>query len=414
MTHQSPANKKKLRRKVCVVVTARASYSRIRTALVAIRAHPQLELQLVGAASLLLSRYGSAIECIKNDGFEIDSEIYNIVEGGSLLTSAKSTGLALSEMSTVLGHLQPDMVVSIADRFETLATAVAAAYMNIPLVHVQGGEITGSIDEKVRHAVTKLADIHLTASQAAAERVIRLGEPRDRVHATGCPSIDLAREILDAPTLDFDPYSEYGGVGERLDLNNGYLVVLQHPVTTQHDEALGQVKETLHAVRDIGLPVLWFWPNVDAGSDSTSKGIRQFRESGEADNFHFFKHMDSRDFLKLLVNSRGIVGNSSAGIRECAFLGVPAVNIGSRQLGRDRGSNVIDVAHDRWQIRWAIETQLQRPRPESNGLYGDGFAGQKIADILAGASLSIAKTLQFEGEASENKRQPRFVDPQAA
>lgn len=392
-------------RKVCVVVTARASYARIRTALAAIKNHPDLELQLVGAASLLLPRYGNAIECIRQDGFEFNAEIFNIVEGENLLTSAKSTGLALSEMSTVLGTLKPDLVVSIADRFETLATAVAAAYMNIPLAHIQGGEVTGSIDEKVRHAVTKLADLHLVASERAAERVVRMGESRSKVHVTGCPSIDLAREVLAAPKFDFHPFSKYGGVGDVFDISRDYLVVLQHPVTTQHQDAHDQVMETLYGVKDVGLPVMWFWPNVDAGSDGTSKGIRQFRETGQATRFHFFRHMDSKDFLRLLCNSRGIVGNSSVGIRECAYLGVPAVNIGTRQKGRDRGINVIDVGHDRREISWAINSHLRRERPGSDLLYGDGFAGERIADVLATASLGIEKTLEFEDD------EPLATDP---
>lgn len=389
------------RRKICVAITARASYARIRTALAAIREHPELELQLVGAASLLLPRYGNAIECIKADGFRVDAEIFSMVEGESLITSAKSTGLALSEMATVLGNLKPDVVVSIADRFETMATAVAASYMNIPLAHIQGGEITGSIDEKVRHAITKLADIHLASSERAAERIVKMGEARRRVYVTGCPSIDLAREILTNPALDFDPFSKYGGVGDKPDLSSGYLVVMQHPVTTECDQALEQVNETLYAVKDLGLPVLWFWPNIDAGSDATSKGIRHFRESEQATKFHFFRHMDSKDFLRLLHNSRAIVGNSSVGIRECAYMGVPTVNVGSRQQGRDRGANVIDVPHDRLEIRDAIRAQLNRLRPPQDTLYGDGTAGEKIAGVLANASLEIEKTLEFEDSSQE-------------
>ena len=157
-------------RKVCVVITARPSYSRIRSVLTAVNEHPELELQLVVAASALLDRYGNAIEVMRSEGFEIARQVYMILEGENLVTSAKSTGLGLAELATVFDNLQPDVVITVADRFETMATAVAAAYMNIPLVHVQGGEVTGSIDEKVRHAVTKLADHHFVATQQAAER----------------------------------------------------------------------------------------------------------------------------------------------------------------------------------------------------------------------------------------------------
>ena len=147
--------------------------------------------------------------------------------------------------------------------------------------------------------------------------------------------------------MDFDPFVKYGGVGPTTDLSRGYLVVMQHPVTTEYDEARQQVDETLYAVKDFGLPVLWFWPNVDAGSDGTSKGIRVFREKEDPANFHLFRNMFPEDFLRLLCGSTAIVGNSSVAIRECSYLGVPAVNIGTRQLGRERGHNVIDVGHDR-------------------------------------------------------------------
>src|SRR3954466_14622752 len=185
-----------MRRKVCVVVTARPSYSRIKTALQAIQAHPDLELQLVVAASALLDRYGNAVRFIEDDGFTIAARVYMVLEGENLASMAKTTGLGLLELATVFDNLKPDVVVTIADRYETLATAVAASYMNIPVAHVQGGEVTGSIDEKVRHAVTKLADLHFVATKKAAERVINMGEDPDTVILTGCPSIDIAAEVL--------------------------------------------------------------------------------------------------------------------------------------------------------------------------------------------------------------------------
>lgn len=384
-----------MKRKVCVVITARPSYSRIKTALKAIQEHPKLELQLVVAASALLERYGTAINYIEQDGFQISARVYMVLEGENLTSMAKTTGLGMLELATVFDNLRPDVVVTIADRFETLATAVAASYMNIPVAHVQGGEVTGSIDERVRHAVTKLSDIHLVSTEKAAERVIRMGEDPEKVHVTGCPSIDLAAEVLKDPALNFDPFEKYGGVGANVDLSGGYLVVMQHPVTTEYERARAHITETLYAISEIKLPALWFWPNVDAGSDGTSGGIRAFRELRQPENIHFFKNMSPTDFLRLIYNSACLVGNSSVGIREASFLGVPVINIGTRQDGRERGRNVIDVGYSREEIKAAISRHLQTGRFSVDHLYGDGTAGQKIAQLLSRVELSINKRLAY-------------------
>jgi len=313
----------------------------------AIEAHPDLEMQLVVGASALLDRYGNTVRYIEEDGFKIASRVYMVLEGENLTAMAKTTGIGLLELSTVFYNLRPDVILTIADRYETLASAIAASYMNIPVAHIQGGEVTGSIDEKVRHAVTKLSDVHFVATQKAGERVKRMGENPDTVFVTGCPSIDLAAQILDDPKLNFDPFVKYGGVGATAALSDGYIVVMQHPVTTEYELARQHVTETLYGIRDVGLPILWFWPNVDAGSDETSRGIRIFREREDANGFHFFKNMEPIDFLRLVHNCSCLVGNSSAGIREGSFLGAPVVNIGSRQAGRERGQNVIDVGYKR-------------------------------------------------------------------
>ena len=383
------------RRKICVVVTARPSYSRIKTALRAIKASPDLELQLVIAASALLDRYGNASKVIEDDGFAISARVFSVLEGENPTVMAKTTGLGLLELATVFENLKPDIVVTVADRYETLSTAVAAAYMNIAVAHVQGGEVTGSIDEKVRHAITKLSDVHLVATERAAERVLRLGEAPETVHVTGCPSIDLAVEILNQPSLDFDPIEKYGGVGAPVEVSNGYLVVLQHPVTTEYALARQHVLETLNTIRCVGLPAFWFWPNVDAGADGTSSGIRAFREAERPDNIRFFKNMTPADFLRLVHNCKCLVGNSSVGIRECSFLGVPVVNIGSRQAGRDRGANVLDVSYDREAISCAIKRHLGNGRYPRDPLYGDGHAGERIAQCLSGARPSIEKRLSY-------------------
>lgn len=383
------------KRKICVVVTARPSYSRIKTALQAIKDHPELELQLVVAASALLDRYGSAVNYINNDGFEIKAKVFNVLEGENLTAAAKTTGIGILELSTVFDNLKPDMVITIADRFETMATAIAASYMNIPLVHIQGGEVTGNIDEKVRHSITKLADYHFVASEGAKERVFKLGEEKNSVFNTGCPSIDLAKNVLNNPNFNFDAYEKYGGVGACPDLSKGYVVVMQHPVTTEYADSRKHIKETLHAIKDLSLPVLWFWPNVDAGADGTSSGIRSFREEYNPKHIHFFKNMEGEDFLRLLVNSKCLIGNSSVGIRECAYLGVPVVNIGTRQNKRERGNNIIDVDYNSDEIKVAILKWIQSPKPELSNVYGGGDAGKIIADLLVNLPLKFHKTITY-------------------
>jgi UDP-hydrolysing UDP-N-acetyl-D-glucosamine 2-epimerase len=382
-------------RKICVVITARPSYSRIRTALKAIQTHPGLELQIVVAASALLDRYGRVIRYIQEDGFHVDAQVYMVLEGENLVSSAKTTGIGLMELPTIFDNLSPDIVVTIADRYETIATAIAAAYMNIPLAHIQGGEVTGSIDDKVRHAVTKLADYHFVSTEKACERVIRMGEDPDFVFFTGCPSVDIAASVLKNPGKPIDPFQKYGGVGETVDISNGYLVVMQHPVTTEYGMARKHVTETLYTINKLDLPTLWFWPNVDAGSDGTSEGIRAFREIMQPQKIHFFKEIPPEDFLRLAYHSACIVGNSSVAIRECSFLGVPAVNIGSREMGRERGPNIVDVGYDRKEIEQAISHQVKHGHYESVNLYGDGHAGERIADVLARVQLQFKKQLTY-------------------
>ncbi|MES2559958.1 MAG: UDP-N-acetylglucosamine 2-epimerase [Bacteroidota bacterium] len=383
------------KRKIAVVITARPSYSRVKTALRAIQQHPELELQVIVSASALLDRYGSAVNYIEQDGFSIAAKVFNVLEGENLTAAAKTTGLGILELSTVFDNLKPDIVVTVADRFETMATAISASYMNIPLAHIQGGEVTGNIDEKVRHAITKLSDYHFVASQGAYERVVKLGENPDTVFNTGCPSIDLAAEVALKPDMAINPYTKYGGVGSHPDLTNGYVVVMQHPVTNEYKESRKHIEETLEAVKDLNKPVLWFWPNVDAGADGTSNGIRTFRELHHPTHMHFFKNMEGEDFLRLLMHADCLIGNSSVGIRECAYLGVPVINIGTRQHKRERGYNVTDVDYDATQIKNTINHMQQQPKPQTSAVYGGGNAGQTIANLLSSLPLQFHKTIAY-------------------
>jgi len=381
------------KRRICVVVTNRASYARIRSVLGAIQQHPHLELQLVLSASMMLHRFGRAEEVVRADGFTPTSTIHCIIEGETPVTMAKTTGLAVMELAPLFERLKPDIVLTVADRFETIATAVAAAYLNIPLAHTQGGEVTGSIDESVRHAVTKLAHLHFPATQRAGENIIRMGEFAENVHVSGCPSIDALAE-LDLLPLDHQFVARFG-VGNTIDTTKPYLLVVQHPVTTEYSDAAQQVEESLMAIQQQEMPAIWIWPNVDAGSDAVSKRLRQSRERFPDAPLHFFINLPVEDFARLIKNAACMVGNSSAGIREASFLGTPSVNIGSRQTGRERAENVIDVDHDRAAILAAIKRQVDHGPYPSSTLFGDGRAAERIAMVLATAELSIQKRLSY-------------------
>lgn len=381
-------------RKVCVVVGSRANYTSIKSAMRAIDAHAELELKLVVGASALLDRYGTVADLIEQDGFRPDHKVFMLIEGETPSTMAKSTGLGLLELPTAFERIEPDVVVAVGDRFETMATALAATYMNIPLAHTMGGEVSGNIDEPIRHAVTKFAHVHFPACTDAAERIVRMGETPERVHVVGCPRMDLVAQVLAG---DGDNLSAIfaEGVGGRFELDEPFLIVSQHPVTQEFGQGVRQITETLMAVRDLDLPAIVLWPNADAGSEHVATGIRSFREHHDDSKLHFFKNLAPEDYLRLMARTACIVGNSSSAIREGSFIGTPAVDVGSRQTGRQRGSNVIDVGYDRGEIAEAVRTQLEHGPYEHEPIYGDGHAGERIADILARCSLSIDKRMAY-------------------
>lgn len=381
-------------RKVCVVITARPSYSRIRSVLNAIKNHSKLQLQLVVAASALMDKYGQVVNNIISDGFHPNSKIHMVVEGGDLLSNAKSTGMGIMELSSVFDKLNPDAVISIADRFETMATAISAAYQNIPLIHIQGGEVTGSIDEKVRHSVTKLSDIHFVSNKNSALRVEKMGEDKNKIFVTGCPSIDIAKEVKSYRKKEIKDINA-NGVGTNINLDNPFLVVLQHPVTYEWNQAKMHINQTLNVIKNINIPTVWFWPNIDAGSDLVSRSIRNFREVNKDSSIKFIKNLTPENFLILLLRSQCLIGNSSVGIRECSYLGVPVVNIGTRQLGRERGNNVIDVNYDEKKIFEAIIKQINHGEYPSEDIYGNGAAGEKIAHLLSVIDLTSEKKITY-------------------
>lgn len=384
------------KRKICIVVNSRANYGRIKSVLRAVRAHPNLELQLLVGASAMLYRFGRAIDVIRADGFEPTAVIHSIVEGETPTTMAKSTGLGIIELASQFENIRPDVVLTVADRFETVATAIAASYMNIPLAHTQGGEVTGSIDESVRHAVTKLSHIHFPSTERARDFLLRMGEQPETVHFTGCPAMDIVNDVPKRPRAALaELFARYAGVGATLDPLQPYIVVLQHPVTTEYGEGFNQIRETLSAIAALRIQTIWLWPNVDAGSDDVSKGIRMFRERHNPDYIHFYRNFSPEDYVWLIRESACLVGNSSSGLREAAFLGLPSVNIGTRQSGRERAPNVADVGYNADEIRRAIEHQLAHGRYEPSTMFGDGQAGERIAALLAEVPLVVQKRISY-------------------
>ena len=382
-------------KKICTVIGSRANYSSIKSAMQAIMDHPQLELQLVCVASALLDRYGQVVDLIEKDGFKVDEKLHILVEGETPATMVKSTGMGLIELSSTFERLKPDIVITVGDRFETMATTLAAAYMNIPVAHTMGGEVSGTIDESIRHAVTKFAHIHFPASRDAEMRVIKLGEPPETVFRVGCPRIDLVAGILRRDEI-IDEHLFDLGVGGQLDLSKPFVIVSQHPVTTEYGEGERQITATLSAVRKCGLQAVVLWPNADAGSEDIARGIRKWRERGSAENMHFFKNLPIATYVRLMRRAACLLGNSSSGIREGAFIGTPVVNIGSRQTARERGDNVIDVEHDESQIVDAIKRQHAHGRYPMQDIYGDGTAGEKIAAVLAGLSaVQVQKRITY-------------------
>ena len=383
------------RRKICIVITTRGNYAKMKSVIACIQEDPELELQLIVGGGAILAKYGDIGQSIKSNGIKIDCYIHFLVEGENPVTMAKSAGLAVTEFSTAFENLQPDVVIVIADRFECLPIAMTASYMNIPIAHVEGGEVSGSIDESIRHAITKLSHIHFPATQDAARRIERMGEDQSTIFPVGATSLDVISS-LDLMNLDsLRELQKTTGVGSLLNPADPYLVVIQHPVTTEYRENLRHVNETLSAIDDLKINTFWIWPNMDAGSDGISKGIRIYRERKNPGFIRFFKSLPIEHYAPLLRNAKCIVGNSSSGIREAAFLGVPSVNIGTRQAGRERAGNVVDVDYDCEKIKAAIIQEVNHGPYKPNYIYGDGKAGEKIVGQLKQYKFKIQKRINY-------------------
>lgn len=385
---------RKLKKKIGIVIGSRANYASIKSVMREILKYPEsLELLIFAGASALLDRYGQIIDLVEKDGFKITEKFYILVEGENPQTMAMSTGLGMIELAGLFMNHKPDIVVTIGDRFETIATAVAASYMNIYLAHTMGGEVSGTIDESIRHAVTKFSHIHFPANKDAAERIVKMGEDPKYVFEVGCPRVDIVKEIIgrkNSPKLNNrDFWLTHKGVGGMFDIEKEqFLLVVQHPVTTEFEQSRDEIRKTLMALQSIKMPTIMLWPNADAGSDEISKEIRTFREKFSPSWLHIFKNLPVEVFVRLMDMSGVIVGNSSTAIREGAIIGVPAVNIGTRQNGRMKGKNVMDVDYNEARIKDAIESQIKHGKYTPEHIYGDGESGKRIAKILSELDLS--------------------------
>jgi len=378
-------------RKIVIVITSRASYGRIKTVLHEIKGCVFLKLYVIVAGSALLYRHGRIVEYLKRDRIPVHQEIYCVVEGDTPGTMADTTSNLLARLVPTFENINPDMVLTIADRHETLATAIAATYLNIPLVHLQGGEVSGSIDESVRHAITKLAHIHLPATKRARDNIIRFGEAPKKVFLVGCPSIDLARESYKKRNNLLEAYS---GVGSNVDCGKPFVLVLQHSVTTKHKTSANQILETLKAVVALELPTIWLSPNVDAGGHRMENRIRRFREKA-GENICFYRSFEPEDFYVLMRKCAVLIGNSSSAIREGAYLGTPSVNIGSRQSLRETGPNIVHSLPSASSIYHHAKSQIEHGFYPSSMIYGAGHAASKIVDVLRTVDLSIEKRLHY-------------------
>lgn len=366
------------RKRIAVVLVDRANYGRMKPVMTAIRATSGLMLQVICTGTMVLERFGSPIQIVREDGFDISCEIHIELEGSTPTTMAKSVGFAMIEFASEFHRLKPDIVLIIGDRYEALAAAMAASYMNLCIAHIQGGEVSGSIDESARHCITKLAHYHFPSTQRSAEYIVRMGERPDTVFMVGCPSGDIAFRL--DRTLPEGIFNK--GIGAEIDPRKPYLLVVYHPVTTEFGAEKDETAQLLESLEAVKMPTIWLWPNIDAGADHVSNAIRRFREARDPDWLRLIKNFNPDDYLRVLANAKCAIGNSSSFVRDSSFLGTPVVLVGDRQLGRETGENVLRVDPLRSQILSALRKQLDAGSYQPNHLYGKGNAGEQIAKRL--------------------------------
>ncbi len=261
--------------------------------------------------------------------------------------------------------------------------------MNIPIAHIEGGDLSGTLDESVRHSITKLSHIHFATNEPARRRILKMGEDPKYVFNFGSPDIEIVRKIANGENDKID-WAQTGS-GAEFDLKKGFLMVMYHPVTTELEKVPEKTKDLLEVVHALGLPVLWFWPNFDAGAEEISHELRVFKDRVRDHKIKFMRFLPPQKFLSLLRNALCLVGNSSAGIKECSYLGIPVVNIGSRQNNRLRGENVFDVNHNKEEIKNAIIAQLSIGRYKPASIYQANDTSKEIARVLAESPLYVQK-----------------------
>jgi UDP-hydrolysing UDP-N-acetyl-D-glucosamine 2-epimerase len=372
-----------MKRKIAVVTSSRADYSHLYWPLKDLAAHPDVDLKIVALGAHLSPEFGTTIREIEKDGFEVAAKIECLLSSDSDVGMAKTIGLATLSLADLFAQMRPDLLLLIADRYEMLAPASVALALRIPIAHIEGGEISqGAIDDAVRNSLTKMSHIHFTSSYAARDRVIQLGEEEWRVHRAGAPSLDHIRR---RKLVDRDELAEKLGVS----LDRDTILVAYHPVTLNRD-TLSETDALFGALESLDGQVLFCFPNADAGSRSLIQRTRGFVESRP--NSRVFTNLDVLTYLSLLRQVGVFVGNSSSGIMETASFGLPTVNVGFRQEGRERANNVIDAEPQQEAILAAIHKarskEFREPLIGMSNPYGDGVASETIVSVLTTVLLT--------------------------
>jgi GDP/UDP-N,N'-diacetylbacillosamine 2-epimerase (hydrolysing) len=363
-------------RKILYVTGTRADFGLMASTLRQIAAHPQLELQIAVTGMHLSETYGLTVRDIEAEGLPIVARIPTNVEERSPASMAQGIGEAVIGLTRALGEARPDLVVLIGDRGEMLAGAIAALHLGIPIVHLHGGERSGTVDEPVRHAITKLSHWHFVATEQSRERVVRMGEREDRVWITGAPSLDDLEQHGVRPRVE---------VLQALGLpaQSRFVLVLFHPVVQEMHDAARQTEALAQALRDaLGdsqTHIVWLAPNADAGSAAILEALDQI--GGE--RLHRLTHLPRPQYVAALRHADALVGNSSSGIIEAASFGTPVVNVGNRQRSRERNRNTIDCESEPGAITAAIAQSLAHGRFPASNVYGDGKSGARITLLLA-------------------------------